>query len=161
MAVVRGCATVPRMAEQQTRAPRRQTLWILWGGFVAAVLVYGLVVVMAVEHGQQSAGAPPFLRLVFTAAALVLAGASIWWRRRVTGQTQFMPATEKQSASYDAFQTNCVLTWALSEAVGVLGLLLGLLSRDLGAFLPFAAGAVMLLITHRPDVWPQWSSLDE
>jgi len=149
------------MAEQTTSASRRQTLWILWGGFFAAILVYGLVVVMTVDPGQQPAAAPGSLRLLFTIGALLLAGASIWWRRRVTGQTQFMPASEEQSGSYDTFQANCVLTWALSEAVGVLGLLLGLLARDPGAFLPFAVGAIMLLIIHRPDVWPQWAALNE
>jgi F0F1-type ATP synthase membrane subunit c/vacuolar-type H+-ATPase subunit K len=138
----------------QSTSARRQTLWILWAGFLSAIFVYG-VVVMTISTGAQEA-APGAVRLPFLLVALLLAGASIWWKRRSTGETQFMPATGKQQPSFDQFQTSCLVTWALSEAVGVIGLLLGILTRDPGAFLPFGASAVLLLVIHRPNTWPQW-----
>jgi F0F1-type ATP synthase membrane subunit c/vacuolar-type H+-ATPase subunit K len=141
--------------EQSQSATRRQTLWILWAGFLSAVFVYGVVVATIATPSQQTA-APEALRLSFLLVALPLGGASIWWKRRSTGETQFMPAAERKP-SFEQFQTNCIVTWALSEAVGVVGLLLGILTRDPGAFLPFGVGAALLLVIHRPNSWPQYA----
>jgi F0F1-type ATP synthase membrane subunit c/vacuolar-type H+-ATPase subunit K len=143
---------------QPSQAERVQRLRIIHVAFVASVFIYSLVLIF-VTRQPGDAGDISILRPVLIVAAALSAGGSIWWRRRATGETQFMPLEKTGGAdSLDQLEANCIITWAFSESVAIYGLVLGFLSRDPGSFMPFGAAALVLLAIHRPGsaVWPQW-----
>lgn len=140
---------------QPSLADRARQLNLIHISFVAAIFVYVLVIVFQTREPGIPADVS-VIRPILILAAVLAAGASIWWRRRATGETQFKPLERSSAAdSFERLQTDCIITWALSESVAIMGLVLALLSHDYGTFMPFAAAALALLAVHRPGVWPQ------
>jgi hypothetical protein len=130
--------------------------------YIAAIFVYG--VVLGVVVSSPPPGPIPdldLLILVFAFVSLITAGLSIWWRRRVSGDPQATPVVILNVDPIETLWINCVIVWALSESVGIYGLVLGFLTHDFGIFQPFAAAALVLFYVHRPSAWPRWPASPE
>ncbi len=130
------------------------TLRILHLAMLASVAIYELVVHVAAPPPSEVL---PALRYAFAAAAVVTAIAVIGVRRVV------MPPREQASPyhaaapvpppSAEVFQrafTGYILCWGLSESVAIYGLVLSFLGGTPAAMHPYAAAAVLLLLTTAP-----------
>lgn len=151
------------MARTSTLAPAQEinVLRLVWISFLVGVAVYTVAFAM-LRRAQPSLDpeVATTLRPAFWIAALGLAWLSTWWHQRFAGQSV---TAAQGSGSADAgatavaierLRTGCIVAWAMSEAVAILGLLLGFLTHRSEDFLPFAFGAVALLYMHRPATWP-------
>jgi hypothetical protein len=148
---------MPEAAHAHT-AQRLQILRVLWLAHCGSVAVFVVVCVMLRSGGPTAnAALVATLRPIFWVLALALATVSIWWRRSfvVAAPPPGPPGAGGQAPdqAWARLQSRCVIVWAMSEAVAVLGLVLGVLTRDVGEFLPFASAAVALLYVHRPAAW--------
>lgn len=141
-----------------------RVLSIIWGSFLASLGVYAVVLaVVAPARGAIDGGLVALLRPVFWVLAVGGGAASIWWRRRVVAQLAELRVAEAAAIPAGAagmsatranlLRINCVIVWGLNEAVGIFGVLLGLIAGDLAEFVPFAVAAAALLYLHRPAVW--------
>jgi hypothetical protein len=135
---------------------RAQQLRAIYASFAAAIFLYILVLSFNLQGNGQASSDDPMRHAVML-AAVMFAGASVWWRRRASRAMELIPAEEKTDGSaFNRLRTNCIITWSLSESVAVMGLILGFLAHDLRAFAPYAAAALGLLTIHRPSTWPLW-----
>jgi F0F1-type ATP synthase membrane subunit c/vacuolar-type H+-ATPase subunit K len=124
-------------------------LQLLWAAQLSSVVV--LVVVCGLVTQRNGVAAPESLAVLRPAAwiaAMILAAGSIWWRRAVLAT-----APGAGDLASRKLQASCIAVWAMSEAVAVIGLVLGMLAGDLGEMLPLAGAAATLLYVHRPAVW--------
>jgi hypothetical protein len=155
------------MSRQTPLAAELKVLQVLWGALTAAVIAYaGVCFMVTREWGSADPEFARTLYLVIAFTALTTGAASVWWRRSFAmspGSPLFLfvresadapPHEEAVKIAMQRLQTNCVIVWAMSEAVALLGLVLCLLSRDFPAYLPFGTGALLLLHAHRPAAWP-------
>lgn len=121
-------------------------LRIVHAALITSVVVYGGVVMLVTRPpppGTVVAGAPVArtdLPASFTAVlacvAVITLAVIVIVRRTIRPGRYAAPA---------------IASWALAESIAVVGLLLGLLRRDMAYFLPFGAVSliVMLLLTPR------------
>jgi hypothetical protein len=144
------------MSELPPLARRIQTLRIIYASFGAAIFVYTLVL----AFNRDATGASDkivALRPALTLAAVMFAGASIWWRRRAARAMREAPPEELlDGSSFERLRTNCIISWSFSQSVAVMGLVMGLLTGELNEFVPYGLAALVLLMAHRPSVWPHW-----
>lgn len=138
-------------------------LQVIWAAFLGAVAMYGIVCfVLSRTLPPEPPAAADLLRWPLSLAALSIGGGSILWRQRyvqaVSGAVVPPPSAAGASASPTAgatpLMTACVVAWAMSEAVAIVGLVSGLLARSVTEFFPFGLGALLLLYVHRPAAWP-------
>ena len=144
--------TVPATLPQQ-----KQQLGLIWAGMLASVAVYGIVCSVAVGMAEAGSDADAtWPRQVFSAVGIVLGALSMWWRRH------FLPLDPSPPAAleFTQLQGHCLITWGLSEAVGICGLLTAVLLKDAREYIPFGAASAALLVLHRPSNLP-WARLVE
>ena len=144
------------MSQNTPLAQRIRTLRIIHASFGAAIFVYTLVVAFNYD-GSGASDTVVALRPALTLAAVMFAGASIWWRRRAARAMQGASAEALvDGSSFERLRTNCIISWAFSQSVAVMGVVMGLLSHQINEFVPFGLAALVLLLAHRPSVWPHW-----
>jgi hypothetical protein len=125
------------------------TLRLIWIAMLVAVGAY--VLVLAALIGSDAAPAPiadvPTLRRLLMLVTIPLVAVVFWLRRRLPladyGAKRPTPTVQTVSAMY-------VVCWALSESIALFGLVLGLLSHNLGEAYPFFVVAIALLLWQRP-----------
>jgi len=128
-----------------THDTQQLQLRVIWSAILGTVAVYALVCFLALGAVQAADdGEIEWMRQAFSAVAVGLGGLSLWWRRH------FLTA-EERAVSFAQAKAHGVVTWALSEAVGLCGLVLALVVRSAREFLPFGAAAAALLLLHRPS----------
>lgn len=148
-------------------ASRLQMLRVLWLAQFVSVALFTLVCVILSQAGGAvitDTEALSTVRRFMMIIAIALTIVSFWWRRTfalsranplfLLGAAGSEHPGDRAATILGRLQVNCIIVWALSEAVAIVGLILGVLSRDLLEYLPFAAGAVVLLYLHRPATWP-------
>jgi hypothetical protein len=125
------------------------TARLIWIAMLAAVGAYLLV--LAALIGSDAAPAPvadvATLRRALMLLTMALVAVPFWLRRRLPlrnyGPDRPRPSAQTVSVTY-------VLCWALSDSIASLGLVLGLLSHDIGEAYPFFVLAIALLVWQRP-----------
>lgn len=141
-----------------SQAPAMHTqLRIMWVAFLVAVVVYAPIPVLIIDAGaDRAAPANEALRSGLHSGALGAAVASFLSRRWFTNALQAELRSGRGAAGelWARLRIGCLSTWAVSESVALIGLVLALTGRQPFAGLPFAAGALILLFLHRPAVWP-------
>ena len=120
-------------------------LRIVHAALIASVVVYGGVVMLVTRPpapGTMVADAPVArtdLPASFTAVLAVLAlvtlAVIVVVRRKIRPGRYAAPA---------------IASWALAESIAVLGLLLGLLRRDMAYFLPFGGVSLLVMLALTP-----------
>ena len=130
-----------------------RTYRVIWASFGAAPFVYTVVLLVTISTTADNViAANSLLPQIITPAALTCAGLSIWWRQRYNSG----PAISSTEPGRDQLETlgkACIVAWALSEAVAILGLTLGIMTARVDVALPFLSGAVVLFYLHRPSAW--------
>ena len=129
---------------------KQPILWILWGSMLASLAVYAALPALLPE--VENAPAPSLVVVGALLAASVGVGAISVALRHVL---LVRPARSgrldisRPEGSARWLQISIAL-WALSESVGIAGLVLFLLYRQPGLLYPFLAGAALLLVVHAP-----------
>lgn len=130
---------------------------IVWGALMASVVIYG-VVAYVLSTTNEPQPIDPTLRWALAAAAVFTAMASITLRRIKLPALAEEPSPYHRAAPVEAappevlgeLMTAYILTWALSEAVAVFGLVLAIISYTYEAYLPYALAALILQATNPP-----------
>lgn len=128
-------------------------LRIIWIAFLVAVAVYAPIPWLVIGAGADDAApATEAVRSGLHAGALGAGLASFlsrrWWSNAVAA------AAQSGGEAFIQLRTGCLVTWAVSETVALIGLGLALITRQPAEAVPFAAVAVLLLWFHRPAKWP-------
>jgi hypothetical protein len=135
----------------------RSQLRIMWIAFLGAVAVYTPLPWLIIQAGADSTlPANEALRSGLHSGALGAAVASFLTRRWFTRalHTALQSGSASAGELWTRLRLGCLSTWMVSEAVALIGLMLGLISRQPLDAVPLAAGAAVLLYLHRPAVWP-------
>jgi len=123
---------------------------ILWWSLVVSLLIY--VVVAHVASVRPRSDAPiSELSIVFAVLSVgVGIGTLVYRRHALAGPIQRgeldPTSTEGRVRAFQPFMLNLVL----SESVGIYGLVLAFLSGEGALSIPFVAGALVLMLLHRP-----------
>lgn len=137
---------------------RMQT--ILFAALFMSTVMYGGVLFMAL---QQPASAPPLSSAIMLPAlgsvAFLLLVAAFLLRRKLMPPLGDEPwrgdssakLTDAQGAALAKLFTANILAWAMSEAIAVFGLVLGMTCRDLNLLFPFVALSWVSFGLNRPQ----------
>jgi len=138
-----------------TLAQRQQQVGIIWSAMLSTVGIYGALsaFVVGTAHAGSDADAQ-WPRQALSAVALACGVLSVWWHRHFLAADRPTPA----ELAFPQMQGHGVVLWALSEAVGICGLLMAFIVDDAREFIPFGAAAAALLVLHRPSSLP-WGRL--
>jgi len=128
-------------------------LRIIWIAFFVAVCVYALLPWLLIGDRLDSA-APDTesLRSGLQAGAIGVAMASFLAKRRWT--KLLLQSDAAPSDRWTQLQLGCVVTWLITEVVGLIGLAIALVTRHAAEGVPYAGAALFLLYMHRLDMWP-------
>src|SRR5215470_5342570 len=141
----------------RTDAGEIRVLYILWIAFLIAVGVYTTVPYVLIREGADEAAALPAAArsgLYFAAlgAAVSSFAAKRWWSNSLLAAARSV--TPARADAWIRLRAGCVVTWALSELVALLGFALAMIARRPADVLPFTLAAALLLYLHRPAAWP-------
>jgi len=138
-----------------------QSIRIVWLALVASLLVYGAIPFVLPLPGEPAAVLVPLVAaLVFVALATALA-TMVLRRVAITGPLAsgaLDPATKTGAGRVLAIS---VVLWALCESIGVYGLVLFFLYRELALFYPFLLVAMALMLFHAPRALASQSSASD
>jgi hypothetical protein len=140
--------------DEQTRR-----LHMIWLAFLAAVALYAPLPWLIIAEGADSVPTPPAgvssgLNFAALGAGVSSVVAKRWWTNSLRAALQAEPAARVRADLWARLRIGCLITWALSEAVAILGLALALITRQPMESIAPAAAAALLLVLHRPDSWP-------
>lgn len=144
-------------ARPTTVAEQIRVLGILWAAFLIAVIAYTpLPFVIIHEVGVELV--PPGVRtgLLFAAAGAAVSSfvARRWWIHSVLAAADAAVSTPVSVDAWARLRVGCIITWALSEVVALIGLAVAVMWGQPLDGLPLSAAAVLLLYYHRPASWP-------
>jgi len=139
-------------------ADELRLLRVMWIAVLVAVGLSAPVPYLVIAEGFDRAVPPPAgvqsgLRFAALGAAVSSFAARRWWTNSLLAALG-SGATPARADVWARLRAGCVVTWALSESVALLGLALAMIARRPLDGLPFAAAAAVLLYLHRPAVWP-------
>jgi uncharacterized membrane protein YhaH (DUF805 family) len=129
-----------------------QSRWAIWAAMAVSLLVY-LAIPLFLPAPPMAYETTDF-GVLFTAlgvVAVLTSVASLLLRRAVVIQPLQRGTLDPDSATGAQRLTQAlVLTWALSEAVAIYGLVLYLLTRQVQLMVPFIMMSACLLVVHAP-----------
>ena len=143
----------------RTDAGEIRVLYIIWIAFFVAVGLYAPVPYVLIGEGADDAATLPAAArsgLYFAAlgAAVSSFAAKRWWSNSLLAAVRLQPVTPARADAWIRLRAGCVVTWALSEMVALLGFALAMIARGPADVLPFTVTAALLLYLHRPAAWP-------
>jgi hypothetical protein len=127
-------------------------LRIVWLAFLGSLVMYAAVLLVLPGGTPAAEELASVLRPFFTLVAVGIGVASFIVKRLALAA----PASATAPASTDdaaRLRAACIVAWALSEGVAVLGLVLGFLGGRAADFVPYGVVAALLLYLHRPAAW--------
>jgi F0F1-type ATP synthase membrane subunit c/vacuolar-type H+-ATPase subunit K len=143
---------MPDAPPMPTPARRLRQLQITWAAFLLVVAFYTPIPFLL---GSSAPAPPPVLRtgLIFAGlgAAVAAFGTKRWW------SNSLLAALQRGGEGDDAWarlRAGCIITWALSETVALIGMAVAIAGRRPTDVLPFSAAAALLLYFHRLSTWP-------
>lgn len=129
--------------------PIQLTVFIIWGALCFSLLMYAGML-SAMTFAPTSGASEPLTRL-FALVAGIGAALSFVVRRLLLGEFSDGRSKVGDLAARNRFVAGNIVVFALSEGVGVLGLVNGLSSGGKGeTWLPFIGGSLLLLLLHIP-----------
>jgi hypothetical protein len=134
-------------------------LRVIWITFVVAVVVYAPIPWLIVSAGADTAAAPPpgvrsGLRFAALGAGASSFVAKRWWTNSLLAAVRSVHAAGGAADVWARLRAGCLIVWALSESVALIGLASALIARRPLEAVPMAVAAVVLLYLHRPASWP-------
>lgn len=150
--------TVLLSARRSTAAEQVKRLRVIWIAFLLAVALYAPIPFLVVGEGADPAAPPPpgvrsGLHFAALGAAVSSFAARRWWTNSLLAAVRSV-AAQTRADVWARLRAGCVITWALSEAVALIGFGLALVAHRPADSVPLAAAAALLLYFHRPSAWP-------
>lgn len=134
--------------QEQTVDPKM--LWIIWGGLLASVGLYGVVAhTITISDPSTTGSTARILTYGLAAASLGSIAFAYWIRKAMFFDKEDDPDFEGAQRAQTLFTTS-IVTWALCESVAIYGLVLRVITGNITLFYPFAGVAVALFILFRP-----------
>lgn len=136
-------------------ADTARLLQIMWGAFVGAAMIYGFVPYLA--PAGDDALTPAAHGAMYSAAAGAAVASFVtrrWWINSIAARQTAGAVPADTGALQARVKAGAIVTWALSEAVAIIGVVRAFLGHDPSYGLPFVAASVLLLYLHRPSTWP-------
>ncbi len=139
-------------AQIRSQEAFRRLLFTVWGAFIVSTLALFAVAYLVIAQG--AALDPAFAakeQATFAVAAFVLAlGSNILLRHFL-----YLPLARGVLESVSAegqrrIMLSCIVAWAMTEGMAILGLVLALFAGDFQVFLPFGGGGLLLLLLRKP-----------
>ncbi len=129
-------------------------LQMIWLAFIGNIVLYlFILMLLSQQNDLVDKDVLEFLRPAFWVVATILAIASFVWRQQVADldrERRRMSTT----IGFARLRVACLVTWALCEAVAILGLTLGAITFRVGDYAPLVTLGLALLYVHRPAAWP-------
>lgn len=129
-------------------------LQVIWLAFLGSIVFYLLILMLLAQQSdvvQESL--LEVLRPLFWVVSTLLAIASFVWRQQVADLDR--PRRRiSTTRGFVRLRVACIVTWALSEAVAILGLILGAFTYRFADYAPLVTVGIALLFIHRPAAWP-------
>jgi hypothetical protein len=147
------------MIPQQELDQAMRTMKGIWAALVLSLLVYAVLVLLLLDdtHIDFPADVYRLLKLILFALAIVTLIAS-WGVRRLLLARSLVPKTTGRITPHPAIQrytTAMIMALAMSEAIGIYGLILFLLGKqkvDLYLLVAIAMAAMVLFAPKREEV---------
>jgi hypothetical protein len=124
---------------------------VLWWSLVASLLVYVLVANVASAPANSDVPIGPLATAFFLLSCGVGVGTLVYRRRALSGPIQSGALDPTTPAGAQKAFTPFIVNLALSESVGIYGLVLSLLSGNPLFCVGFSAAAIGLMVVHRPS----------
>lgn len=145
------------MTRRIDAGPRHEAvrgLQAIWLALVGSVFFYlFIVILLSQQRDPPDENLLGVMRPVFWILSAVFAIASFVWRQQVAD----LRRTRRRISTTSGFarlRMACLVTWALSDAVAMLGLLLGAFTSQFADYAPLVTVGIALLFVHRPATWP-------
>ena len=137
-----------------------RVLWVLWGSLLMSLCIYGsLPFVLPVA---EAVDVQPAFVIALGCVALATAFATVVVRRRaLTGPAERGEIDFSTPEGMGRFFSISILLFVLSESIGVYGLVLFFLTRDVSLFYPLLLMAGGLFVYHAPRPIARARSLRE
>jgi hypothetical protein len=140
-------------------ANQQKSLQLLWAAFLVAIVLYAPIPWLIVSAGADSVAAPPpgvrsGLRFAALGAGASSFVAKRWWTNSLVAALRSTHAAGAAADVWARLRAGCMVVWALSEAVALIGLASALIAQRPLEAVPMTAAAVLLLYLHRPASWP-------
>ncbi len=123
---------------------------MVWATMLGSLVIYAVVCAVVVGVAAAAPAAAVSVRYGLSVVGIAFGALSLWWRRYFLATDPASPAP----LTFAQLQSHAVIVWALSEVVGICGLLTALTLNDAREYLPFGAAAAALLLLHRPSNLP-------
>ncbi len=128
-------------------------MWITWTALLVSLGVYGLLGLVIARPKSGDAALESVMLAVLGAAALATAIGTLVARDRLLVRPARRGELDVRSkAGLERFWVISLLTWVLSESIGIYGLVLFLLFGRPSHLYGFLAVAIALMIAHAPRV---------
>ncbi len=130
----------------------RRLLFVIWGAFILSTTGLFAVVYVGVASGEGLN--PAFAakeQVTFAVVAFALAlGSNILLRHFLYLPLARRILESESVAGQRRILVSCVVAWAMTQGMAVLGLVLALLAGSFQVFLPFGGGGLALLLLRKP-----------
>lgn len=157
----RGASRQAGRADRSVPGDVLLVLRIVHAALIASILLFGVMLMFVIRPpGEAVVGADIPVRAdppaYFAAIMIAMAAASMlaiyMVRRRMSRDRAAAAATTPEHAARNRSRlySASIASWALCESIALYGLVLGIVHRDTGPFLPFAAVALVLLVALAP-----------
>lgn len=124
-------------------------VFIIWGALCSSLIVYALML-SAITYAPTKSDAS-LTSLVIALAAGSAAALSFVLRKLLLGDFTSGKIDVTDLAHRGRFLAGHVVIFALSEGVGALGFVNGIISHgEINAWLPYIGGALILMLLHIP-----------
>ena len=135
-----------------------RVLRVMWIAFLVAIGLYAPMPYLLGAEGLDPAAALPAgarsgLHFAALGAAVSSFAARRWWTNSLLAALRSPAATPVRDDVWIRLRAGCLITWALSETVALLGFALAMVARRPLDGVPFAVTAAVLLYLHRPAAW--------
>jgi hypothetical protein len=153
---------MPARDTDQAIERRSRELSMIWFAIIAACGVYIAVAFLVIDGtagGPAVGGLPALLDFIFPVLAVALAAGALFYQRvslsetAAAQQARGLLAGDPQLVGLvPLYRRAKIVTWAILEAICILGLVLAILRGTRLTILPYAGVAVILLMLTRPDL---------
>ncbi len=137
-----------------------QILWIIWAGMLGALVVYVLICLLGGEVIRRSASPFPLdlMRDILYGIAVLTVILTHFLRNFMLGgqsgnsepMSMQAPSPSDQSSVVGKYMTAMIVSLALSESIGIYGLVLFLLGAGLRTVFIFNGIAALAMFIYRP-----------
>ena len=148
------------VAEKGLYEKQLQILWIIWAGMLVSLVVYVLICLLGGDVIRRSASSLPLdlMRDILYGIAILTVMLTHFLRNFILGgrsgdsdpMSLQPPSPSDQSAVVGKYVTAMIVSLALSESIGIYGLVLFLLGADLKTVFIFNGIAALAMFIYRP-----------